>query len=137
MTNTGSSCDGAVIGGVRILLRVEGLALFCAATALYGVLGASWWLFALLFLAPDLSFLGYLAGARLGAVIYNAVHATIGPLLLALAGIVLSWPSAEAIALIWLAHIGIDRALGYGLKYGTGFGFTHLGAIGRDAVKAT
>ena len=44
----------------------------------------------------------------------------------------LAWPSAVAVALIWLAHIGIDRALGYGLKYEAGFGFTHLGRIGRQ-----
>jgi hypothetical protein len=122
---------GAVTGGVRSLLRVEGLALFCCAAAFYALSGASWWLFAVLFLAPDLSFLAYLAGPRAGAVAYNALHATVGPLLLALAGIVLPWPMAQPLALIWLAHIGFDRALGYGLKYTSGFGFTHLGRIGR------
>jgi uncharacterized protein DUF4260 len=122
---------GAVTGGVRTLLRTEGLALFCAATALYALSGASWGLFVVLFLVPDLSFLAYLAGPRAGAVAYNALHATVGPLLLALASIVLPWSMARPLALIWLAHIGIDRALGYGLKYTSGFGFTHLGRIGR------
>jgi Domain of unknown function (DUF4260) len=134
MTENGNSRGGgAVTGELRTLLRVEGLGLFGAATLCYLVSGASWWLFAVLFLAPDLSFLGYLAGPRLGAIVYNALHATIGPLLLGLGGVVMHWPMAASIALIWIAHIGIDRALGYGLKYAAGFGFTHLGRIGPAA----
>jgi len=128
-----SSHGGAVTGNLRTLLRVEGLLLFCAATALYQASGASWWPFAILFLAPDLSFAAYLAGPRLGAVAYNALHATVAPLLLGLASMLLHWPPAGSVALIWLAHIGIDRALGYGLKYPAGFGFTHLGRIGPAA----
>jgi hypothetical protein len=127
------SHGGAVTGKLRILLRIEGLMLFCAATALYQASGASWWLFAILFLAPDLSFAGYLASPRLGAIAYNALHATVAPLLLGLASVLLQWPLAGSVALIWLAHIGIDRALGYGLKYPAGFGFTHLGGIGPAA----
>jgi uncharacterized protein DUF4260 len=136
MTEIESSGNGAVSGGVRHLLRIEGLALFCAATVFYLVSGASWWVFAVLFLAPDLSFLAYLAGPRLGAIAYNAFHATVGPLLLALGGVVVPWPLAGSIALIWFAHIGIDRALGYGLKYAAGFGLTHLGRIGPAAKSA-
>jgi hypothetical protein len=132
----GSNEAGAVTGEVRALLRIEGLALFCAATVFYGVSGASWWLFGVLFLAPDLSFAAYLAGARLGAIGYNALHATIGPLLLGLVSLAMAWPIAGSVALIWLAHIGFDRALGYGLKYNAGFGFTHLGRIG-PAAKTT
>jgi hypothetical protein len=45
----------------------------------------------------------------------------------------MAWPIAGSVALIWLAHIGFDRALGYGLKYKAGFGFTHLGRIGPAA----
>jgi hypothetical protein len=122
-----------VTGAPRALLRLEGLFLFALAIALYGRLGESWWLFAILFLAPDLSFLAYLSGSRIGAMAYNAVHTTIGPVLLALAGFFASYQPAVAIGLIWLAHCGIDRALGYGLKYEAGFGFTHLGRIGRLA----
>jgi hypothetical protein len=130
---TTSEAAGAASGAVRALLRVEGLALFGAAVALYWASGASWWLFAVLFLAPDLSFAGYLAGPRVGAMAYNALHATIAPLLLAIGGLMMPWPIADAVALIWLAHIGFDRMLGYGLKYSAGFGFTHLGRIGRNA----
>ena len=119
-----------VVGGPRLLLRLEGLALCAAAVLVYALSGHSWLLFAVLLLAPDLSFAAYLAGPRFGAACYNAVHATIGPLALGVAGSILAWPLAVAVALIWLAHIGIDRALGYRLKYDRGFGFTHLGRIG-------
>jgi hypothetical protein len=120
----------AVTGTPRVLLRIEGAGFFAIAIALYSRLGESWWLFAIVFLAPDLAFLGYLAGARLGAVAYNSLHTVAGPILLALAGLLVSYEAAIAVALIWLAHCGIDRALGYGLKYQAGFGFTHLGRIG-------
>jgi hypothetical protein len=122
---------GMAQGGVRWLLRTEGLALLGGAAALYWRTGGDWKMFAALFLAPDLSFAGYLAGPRAGAAAYNAMHSTIGPLLLAAAGIVFAQPLATFVALIWLAHVGFDRTLGYGLKYGRGFGFTHLGRIGR------
>jgi hypothetical protein len=122
-----------VVGAPRALLRLEGLFVFMLSIALYGRMGESWWLFAGLFLAPDLSFLAYLAGPRAGAVAYNAVHTTAGPILLALAGFLLQSQLAVAIGIIWLAHCGIDRALGYGLKYDAGFGFTHLGRIGKSA----
>jgi hypothetical protein len=123
----------AVAGTPRVLLRVEGASIFAIALVLYGRLGESWWLFAILFLAPDLSFLGYLAGARIGAIAYNLIHTIAGPILLAFAGLFVPYEPAMAVALIWLAHCGFDRALGYGLKYEAGFGFTHLGRIGRAA----
>ena len=123
---------GAVTGGVRILLRLEGLALFAGMTALYAAWGGSWWVYALLFLVPDLSFLAYLSDAKFGALVYNAAHSYMAPVALLTFGFGFASPLTLSIALIWLAHIGIDRALGYGLKYSTGFGFTHLGRIGRQ-----
>ncbi len=132
MAETASAeAAGAVTGGLRTLLRLEGLTLFVGMTLLYGVWDGSWWVYALLFLAPDLSFLGYLAGPRTGAIIYNAAHSYMAPMALMTSGFVLASPLVLSIAMIWLAHIGIDRALGYGLKYSSGFGFTHLGRIGR------
>ena len=125
---------GAVTGGLRSLLRLEGLALLAGMTLLYAVWGRSWWLYAILFLAPDLSFAGYLAGPRIGAIVYNAAHSTLAPAALLTAGFALTSPLALSLAMIWLAHIGFDRALGYGLKYSDGFGFTHLGRIGKDAA---
>jgi hypothetical protein len=94
----------------------------------------SWWLFAALILVPDLSMAGYLAGNRVGAAAYNAVHVTIGPIALTLIGLLGSDLRVLGVALIWLAHVGIDRALGYGLKYDRSFGFTHLGRIGKSAA---
>ncbi|MFO0685884.1 MAG: DUF4260 domain-containing protein [Sandaracinus sp.] len=89
-------------------------------------------LFAACFLAPDLAFLGYLAGPRLGAIAYNTTHSTLGYAGLAALGVVLGAPTLLALALIGVAHVGFDRMLGYGLKYGSAFGHTHLGVVGRD-----
>ncbi|WP_238136662.1 DUF4260 domain-containing protein [Variovorax sp. JS1663] len=122
---------GATRGGVRAMLRLEGLAVLAAALAAYQYLGASWGAFAMLFLLPDLSFLGYLAGARVGAIAYNAAHSYVGPVALLALGLVGEMPAVLALGLVWAAHIGLDRALGYGLKYGSEFGATHLGRIGR------
>ncbi len=119
----------AMSGMVRRVLRMEGLAVLAVATTLYFLSGGMWWLFALLLFAPDLSFFGYLGGNKVGAVIYNIAHSYILPLLLALAGIVMKIDLMQHIALIYFAHIGLDRALGYGLKYATGFRHTHLGVL--------
>lgn len=123
----------AVTGMPLVLLRIEGAGILAIAAHMYWRLGETWWLFAILFFAPDLSFLAYLAGARVGAVVYNLVHTIAGPILLALAALFVPYEPAMAVALIWLAHCGFDRALGFGLKYQAGFGFTHLGQIGRAA----
>ena len=121
----------AVFGaGVRALLRLEGLAAFAAAIALYAHAGFSWLVFALLVLAPDLSMLAHLAGPQIGAAGYNLAHTYTLALALTLAGFIGGVPAAAAGALIWIAHIGFDRALGYGLKYPTGFGDTHLARRG-------
>jgi hypothetical protein len=127
---------GAVTGGLKILLRLEGLTLFAGMTLLYAVWGGYWWVYAVVFLVPDLSFAAYLAGPRVGAVVYNAAHSYMAPMSLMTAGFALASALTLSIAMIWLAHIGIDRALGYGLKYEAGFSFTHLGRIGKDAKAA-
>jgi hypothetical protein len=118
-------------GSVAHVLRLEGLALFGMSILLYARSGATWSQFAWLFLLPDLSFAGYLLGARAGAVAYNTLHSELGPLLLAAAALTGIAPHAALpIALIWAAHVGLDRALGYGLKYADAFTHTHLGLIG-------
>ena len=122
---------GAVTGGLRTLLRLEGLTLFTGMTLLYAVWGGSWWIYAILFLVPDLSFVAYLIDPKIGAFAYNAAHSYMAPVALLTLGFAIGEPLILSIAMIWLAHIGIDRALGYGLKYEAGFGFTHLGRIGR------
>nr|WP_281349077.1 DUF4260 domain-containing protein [Microvirga thermotolerans] len=114
------------------MLRLEGFVLLVLATWGFGLTGLSWWLYALLFLLPDLSFAGYLAGPRRGAILYNALHSTIAPAVLAGWGLLTGEPLPLGLAAIWAAHIGFDRMLGYGLKYASAFGDTHLGRIGRQ-----
>jgi uncharacterized protein DUF4260 len=135
MSETSTTSEsGAATGGVRTLLRLEGVVLFAGMTMLYALWDGSWWVYAILFLAPDLSFAAYLVGPKAGAIIYNAAHSYLGPVALMTLGLAMAAPLTLSIAMIWLAHIGIDRALGYGLKYQAGFVFTHLGKIGKGAV---
>ena len=124
--------SGAVAGSVRTLLRVEGLAIAGLTVLMYARMGANWWLFAALWLAPDLSMLGYLGGACRGARAYNAAHTYFLPCVLAFVALVLRADWLLPYALIWANHIGVDRLLGYGLKYSNGFRFTHLGVTGRE-----
>jgi hypothetical protein len=122
---------GFVRGGVRVLLRLEGLATLATAIALYAHAGFSWIVFVVFFLAPDLSMLGYLFGSRVGASAYNFFHTYVPAVALATLGFFADVRLAFLGGLIWIAHIGLDRGLGYGLKYQSGFGSTHLGRIGR------
>jgi hypothetical protein len=115
-----------------VILRLEGIALLAVAGYLYAQYGDGWVLFALLILAPDLSLLGYTAGPVVGAAAYNVLHTTVLPLFLGVVGIVAGSEVVLSVALVWLAHIGMDRGLGYGLKLTSGFRDTHLGRIGRD-----
>lgn len=114
------------------LLRLENAALGALAIGLYWQGGASWWLFAALILVPDVALLFYLRGPKAGAIAYNAAHSWIGPVVAGAAGWVWREPLLVSVALIWAAHIGVDRALGYGLKHQSGFSDTHLGRIGRQ-----
>jgi Domain of unknown function (DUF4260) len=122
-----------VEGRMKRLLQAEGLALFAASLVIFSTLSVSWWMYVALFFVPDIAFLGYLAGPRVGAVAYNVLHATIGPILL---GAVAWWLGFDllgqvlaATATIWIGHVGFDRMLGYGLKYASGFKDTHLGKL--------
>ena len=112
-------------------LRIEGFVTFAAAVAAYWFLGGNWWLFALLLLAPDLAFFAYSAGAKTGAKVYNLAHTYTVPAILGAVGWFGAFPILVEIALIWAAHIGADRALGYGLKYPGYDHQTHLGPIGK------
>jgi hypothetical protein len=110
----------------RSLLHLEGLAVLGASLALYFDAGYGWVLLAVLILAPDLSMVGYLAGARVGAAAYDVAHLEALPVALATAGVLSGSDVAIEVALVWLVHIGADRVLGYGLKYPTRFEDTHL-----------
>jgi hypothetical protein len=117
-----------------ILLRIEGAALFVIVLYLYHSTGAGWGWFFLLFLWPDLFMLGYLANVRLGARFYNLAHTVAFPVLLAGVSFSLHRSGLLSFALIWLAHIEWDRALGYGLKYPTFFKDTHLQRVNQSQV---
>lgn len=110
----------------RALLHLEGAAVFAAAIFVYFSLGRPWWIFLVFLLAPDLSALGYLFGARAGSVAYNLAHTIIWPILIGVVGWQSGWSWAAPVALIWLAHIGMDRMIGYGLKYPDSSKRSHL-----------
>lgn len=108
------------------LLRVEYLALLVLALVIYWDRSENWLLFAVLILAPDLSFIAAVAGPKAGMRSYNLAHTAIGPAILAVLGIFADWDLGITLALIWFAHIALDRAIGYGLKYSLAKGDTHL-----------
>jgi len=123
----------AVTGMPRVWLRIEGVGALLGATGLYLQLGGQLlWLVPLL-LAVDVSMVGYLAGPRPGAILYNLAHNwALGIGILAVAWWIRS-PELGLVGAILVGHTGMDRAAGYGLKYPTAFGDTHLGRIGRTA----
>lgn len=138
MSDRFASTEAAVVDGAPVLLlRLEGLAMLVLAVVAYGWMHRGWptapgWgTFALLFLLPDISMLAYLRSSAAGASSYNLAHTETVPLLLLGVAVWMHSPMGAGVALIWLAHIGFDRVAGYGLKYTSGFGQTHLGAIGR------
>jgi hypothetical protein len=116
---------------MKTLLRLEELFLALLAFYLFLSLGYAWWWFLVLFLAPDISMLGYLFGPRIGAWTYNAVHFKALAVALFVLGSYLQVPWVAAAGLIMLGHSSLDRVLGYGLKYPDAFRHTHLGWIGR------
>lgn len=119
---------------MKIILQLEELFLTLLAFFLFRSLNIAWWWFALLFLAPDLSMLGYLAGPRVGALTYNLVHHKAVAVTAYVVGAWLGSPVLQFVGLIILAHSSFDRVLGYGLKYADAFQHTHLGMIGRTAA---
>ncbi len=113
----------------KILLHIEGAILFAASVLLYARNDGNWLIFILLFFVPDISIAAYLAGNRVGAICYNLIHAYLLPAILVAYG----WLGANAwgisLALIWFAHLGLDRTVGLGLKYPSGFKDTHLDRV--------
>jgi len=110
----------------RVLLHVEGVAAAAAAIALYFHADYPWWLLVVLVLAPDLSMVGYLVRPSVGAAVYDVAHTYSLPVALAAIGVIADAEIPVQLGLIWVTHIGVDRAIGYGLKYPTGFKDTHL-----------
>ena len=128
-TSLTSSLPGHPPQSVTAILRLEGFVAFAAAVTAYWFLGGNWWLFAVLLLAPDLAFFAYSAGARTGAKVYNLAHTYAVPAVIGAVGWFGALPILVDIALIWVAHIGLDRTLAYGLKYPDQMYQTHLGEM--------
>jgi hypothetical protein len=110
-------------------MRLEGFMVFLLAIGFYYVNDFSWWIFIIFLLAPDIGMIGYAINHTIGAYIYNIFHTYVFPLILLGISILMNIDILLLIGLIWTAHIGMDRALGYGLKYSTGFKSTHLGNL--------
>ncbi|MBN8233883.1 DUF4260 domain-containing protein [Halobacillus kuroshimensis] len=109
----------------KLWIHLEGLLVLFLSFYFYTTTGYSLWLFLLLLLAPDVFMLGYIINTKAGAVLYNIGHTYVVPGLFLLSGLYYQWGLVTALALIWTAHIGMDRTIGYGLKYGTDFKHTH------------
>jgi hypothetical protein len=123
---------GMTNGAVRMWLRLEGLAAFAAGLAVFGASGGNWLLVVPLLLVPDVSAAGYLAGQRVGTFTYNAIHNWVPGLAVLALGAWLASPAVVLAGSILVAHVGIDRAVGYGLKLPSSLRTTHLGRLGRD-----
>jgi hypothetical protein len=115
--------------------RFEGAAILIAALYFYGHFNLNWLWFVLLLFSVDVFMLGYLAGNRTGAFVYNYGHSLVIPPVLLIAGSLKSSNVLIALGLIWFAHIGLDRMLGFGLKLESGFKDTNLGKLGPDGNK--
>ena len=118
---------------VTTYLRLEGGGVLAFSIVAYLLLGGPGWLWFLILL-PDLAMFAYAFGPRSGARVYNLAHTYLVPLLLGLLGLLTGLSVFYAVALIWTAHIGADRLLGYGLKRPTAFRDTHLSQQQLDKV---
>ncbi|MEU3185075.1 DUF4260 domain-containing protein [Streptomyces sp. NPDC006923] len=130
LVSPGVATPGVVNGRPLTWLRIEGLAVAGAALAVFATTGYAWWLVPALFLVPDLSWLGYLAGPRAGAWIYNLAHTAPLPLALLVAGAGWHISAFTVAGAVGLFHLGLDRLMTYGLKYDHSFVVTHLGVHG-------
>ena len=117
---------------MKILLKLEELFMFGLALLLFAQLDYGWGIYALLFLAPDLSMIGYLSNPRLGAWTYNMIHHKGLAVTLYVLGSVLSMAWLMLAGVVLLGHSSLDRVFGYGLKNEDSFQNTHLGRIGRS-----
>jgi len=110
----------------RMMLSVEGLTVFISSIAAYWFVGANWWMFLILLLSPDLVFIIYMMDKRIGTIAYNIMHTYTLPVAMMMVSLFAGWQLGITLAIIWFAHIGMDRTVGYGLKYQSDFKDTHL-----------
>jgi hypothetical protein len=110
----------------RIILKLEGLFVLLFCIYFYSTYDYGWGLFLFFLLLPDISMLGYLINVKIGALFYNLFHTYVTSTLPLVWGIITHSDLSIIVGLIWTAHIGMDRLLGYGLKYPTHFKDTHF-----------
>ncbi len=120
---------------MKSLIRLKEAAMFGLSIVLIARLPYAWYWWLVWILAPDLSMLGYLGGNRVGAIVYNFVHHKGVAIVCYLLGMYLVNPALEYAGMILFGHSCMDRGMGYGLKYFTGFTDTHLGKIGKESKK--
>lgn len=111
----------------RWWLRGEGLIVLAGALLLFAGTGQPWWLVPVVIFLPDISMVGYLHDSRVGALAYNLGHSYVLPAAAVLLGSLATNQVLLVLGLLWFAHIGMDRAMGYGLKHDDSFHHTHLG----------
>ena len=111
---------------VKTILRLEGLATFIASVYFYSIVSGNWFLFFALILVPDLAMLGYLRNKAFGSLVYNLLHNYVLGIAKILFGIYIANSLLVALGIILLAHVGMDRFLGFGLKYPTNFKHSHF-----------
>ena len=116
---------------MRNLIRAEELAMFGASIYALSLFYVPWWCYVLLALGPDISMIAYAAGNRAGAIFYNLFHHKGVAVVVFLTGLLLPDTAVQVAGIIIFGHSSMDRVFGYGLKYSRGFGYTHLGEIGR------
>lgn len=111
---------------VKILLRLEGLAILLVSVYFFSVVSGNWIAFVILFLLPDLALLAYLKDNRFGSTFYNLVHNYMTVLVVVAIGYLIGNDVVISVGLVLSSHIGLDRLVGYGLKYPIGSKTTHL-----------
>jgi hypothetical protein len=129
---TSHATEEADLTWIRPWLRAEGIATFAAGLAGFLFLGLPWWAFLLFLIVPDVSMVGYLRGPRVGAIVYNVAHDLATGVAIAGVGLAIGSVPVAAAGAILVAHSGMDRIAGYGLKLPSSFKDTHLGRIGRS-----
>jgi len=125
----GSICGSGEDFLNKLLLHIEGLMVLALSIYFYSYLQFSWIAFVIMLFAPDLSALGYLKNNQVGSVVYNLFHTYSIPVAIIIFSMLVHSYIFLMVSLIWVAHIGMDRMLGYGLKYPTKFQDTHLNRI--------
>ena len=116
---------------MKTIIKLEELGLFILGMYLFSLLNFEWWWFLVLILAPDLSMLGYIFGNKSGAFFYNIFHHRAIAVLLYIMGCYFKIEILQLSGIILFSHSAMDRFFGYGLKYESGFKYTHLGEIGK------